>query len=410
MAEAKRKRIDNNGGKRKQSVQSFSNNKKRRKNKKDEKHSGPRLPNQLRKQIEFLNHNKPIHSDTNSDEEDGGLHINYDLYEYEEVIPEEESKKNRRFDPVDNLEYNFLKNDEDGNDDDASRGNEDSEQEDENHARMLQRITGMPSEAFGGKVIKKNITVTEAYPESQFNPSRDTLDGSGQIGMKDLMDPLRGTAGYNAHNKRISLVEKKSSAISTPLAKVDQDRIDRIEEPLVKRNREAPTIFFGEQTDVGIPTVGAIASEFTPRTEFEMQMASVVQDAEVVDAHMKDGARLLELNMISLEDVKDRHNHLAKMRSLLFRHEVKSKHIKKIKSRTYRRLKNKDKLKTSFSDEQMDPDSAKELAFKQEFKRAEERNTKTTPGGQSDTYSVVWLPRMKELELLSLISLINMQF
>ncbi|XP_026410164.1 U3 small nucleolar RNA-associated protein 14-like [Papaver somniferum] len=153
IAEAKQKRIDNNGGKRKQSIQS-SNNKKRRKNKKDEKHSGPRLPNQLRKQIKFLNHNnKPIHSD----DEDGGLHINYDLYEYEEVIPEEESKKNRRFDPVDSLEYqlpeefkdeNILSDDEDGDDNDGSRGIEDSEQEDENHARMLQRITGMPSKAF----------------------------------------------------------------------------------------------------------------------------------------------------------------------------------------------------------------------------------------------------------------------
>ncbi|KAI3966919.1 hypothetical protein MKX01_017570, partial [Papaver californicum] len=237
------------------------------------------------------------------------------------------------------------------------------------------------------KAVKKNITVTEAYPESEFNPSRDTLDGSGRVRLQDLIDPLRGTAGYNALSKRLSQVEKKSSAISTPLAKVDQDRIDRIEgykfsrkevtkwEPLVKRNREAPTIFFGEQPDVGFATVGAIASEFTPRTEFEKKMASVVQDAEVVDAHMNDGARLLELNMISVEDVKDRQNHLAKMRSLLFRHEVKSKHIKKIKSKTYHRLKNKDKLKTSFSDEQMDPDSAKELAFKQELKRAEERMT-----------------------------------
>ncbi|KAI3930259.1 hypothetical protein MKW92_033836, partial [Papaver armeniacum] len=110
MAETKRKRIDN-GGKRKP-IQSSSGNKKRRKNKKDEKHSGPRLPNQLRKQIEFLDNIKPVHSDgdeddeeIDSDEEVGGLHINDDLYEYEEVIPEEESKKNRRFDPVDNLEY-----------------------------------------------------------------------------------------------------------------------------------------------------------------------------------------------------------------------------------------------------------------------------------------------------------------
>ncbi|XP_026385176.1 U3 small nucleolar RNA-associated protein 14 homolog A-like isoform X2 [Papaver somniferum] len=405
MAETKRKRIDN-GGKRKPIQSSSGNNKKRRKNKKDEKHSGPRLPNQLRKQIEFLNQNsEPVHSDEDdeeidSDEEVGGLHINDDLYEYEEVIPEEESKKNRRFDPVDNLEYELPEGfkdenigsdddeEDDGEDNDGSRGNEDSElsggEEDGKHSRLLQRITGMPSEAFD---VKKNLTVSEAYPESEFNPSRDALDGSGKIGMADLMGPLRGTAGYNKLNKRISQVEKKSMAILTPLAKVDQEKIERMNaykitrkevtkwEPLVKRNREAPTVFFGEQTDVGFATVGAIASEFTPRTEFEKKMASIVQDDEVVDAHMKDGARLLELNMISVEDVKDRQNHLAKMRSLLFRHEMKSKHIKKIKSKTYHRLKNKDKLKTTFSDEQLDPDSAKELAFKQELKRAEERMT-----------------------------------
>ncbi|MCL7028146.1 hypothetical protein MKW94_029812 [Papaver nudicaule] len=404
MAETKRKRIDSGGGKGKKRIQ--SSNKKKRRNKKDEKHSGPRLPNQLRKEIEFLNP-KPVHSDSDDEkidsDEEVGLHINDDIYEYEEDIPEEESKKNRRFDPVDNLEYQLpeefkdedIRSDDDediGSDNDGSGPNGDSElsgdeEDEENHVRMLQRITGMPSEAFDGKENKKNITVAEAYPESEFNPSRDTLDGSGRIGIQDLLDPLRGTPGFHKINKRINQVEKKSMAIVAPLAKVEQDRIDRIVaykgtrkevtkwENLVKRNREAPTIYFGEKTNVGFATVGSIASEFTPRTEFEKKMASVVQDPEVVDAHMKDGARLLELNMVSAEDVKDRHNFLAKMRSLLFRHETKSKHIKKIKSKTYHRLKNKDKLKASFSDEQMDPDSAKELAFKQELERAEERMT-----------------------------------
>lgn len=72
-----------------------------------------------------------------------------------------------------------------------------------------------------------------------------------------------------------------------------------------------------------------------------------------------------------MEDVRERQNRLAKMRSLLFRHEMKAKRIKKIKSRTYHRMLKKDKLKAASADFEADPEAAKEHAMKQEFKRAE---------------------------------------
>lgn len=74
---------------------------------------------------------------------------------------------------------------------------------------------------------------------------------------------------------------------------------------------------------------------------------------------------------VSLEDEKERQNRIAKMRSLLFCHEMKAKHIKKIKSKTYHRLLKKNRLKTSAMEIEMDPEAAKEQALKQEFKRAE---------------------------------------
>ena len=74
---------------------------------------------------------------------------------------------------------------------------------------------------------------------------------------------------------------------------------------------------------------------------------------------------------ISAEEVKDRHNSLAKMRSLLFRHEMKAKHIKKIKSKTYHRLKKKERLKGALLDMEVDPEAAREQAEKQERRRAE---------------------------------------
>lgn len=73
---------------------------------------------------------------------------------------------------------------------------------------------------------------------------------------------------------------------------------------------------------------------------------------------------------VSVEDEKDRQNHIAKMRSLLFRHEMKAKHIKKIKSKTYHRLLKKDRLKAVSAENQMDPEAAKELARKHEYQRA----------------------------------------
>lgn len=59
------------------------------------------------------------------------------------------------------------------------------------------------------------------------------------------------------------------------------------------------------------------------------------------------------------------------MRSLLFRHEMKRKRVKKIKSKTYHRLLKKDRLKAASAESLMDPEAAKEEARKQEFKRAE---------------------------------------
>lgn len=83
----------------------------------------------------------------------------------------------------------------------------------------------------------------------------------------------------------------------------------------------------------------------------------------------------MRLLKISVEDVKDHKDHLAKMRSLLFRHELKAKRIKKIKSKTFHRVLKKDRLKAVAAEMEMNPEAAKELANKQEYKRAEERMT-----------------------------------
>ncbi|KAL9415242.1 hypothetical protein AB3S75_043513 [Citrus x aurantiifolia] len=366
------------------------------------KRKGPRLPNSLRKEIDRLNTNSLNGSDEDIDSDEAR-----DFYEYEEPLPQEESRKNRRFDPVENYEYelpekfedeNVLSDDEDDDNDIENNcgrrgiskqvGDEFQDGDnDERHLRMLQGVTGMPSEFFEGKKKKKNVVISEAYPESEFNPTRDVLDGNGQISIDDLLEPLQGKSGYSKLRKRMHQMRKKSTSVLAPLPKPEQEKLERKVvyeqskkditkwEPLVKMNREAPSIYFDEDTNLGFSTIGAIAAGFEPRTEFEKKMASLVNDDKVKEAHKQDGSKLLELNKISVEDYLEERNHVAKMRSLLFRHEMKRKRIKKIKSKTYHRLLKKDRLKAASVEMLMDPEEAKEEARKQEFKRAEERMT-----------------------------------
>lgn len=124
------------------------------------------------------------------------------------------------------------------------------------------------------------------------------------------MDPLRGTSDYSKLRKRIEHVEKKGETVQAPLSRPERERVERGAaydhtkkditkwEPLVKRNREAPTLFFDQGNDMGLPSVGAIASEFKPRTDFEKAIASISQNKEVEEAFKSDGAKLLELNKV----------------------------------------------------------------------------------------------------------------
>ncbi|KAL1542801.1 U3 small nucleolar RNA-associated protein 14 A [Salvia divinorum] len=364
---------------------SLSSSGKRKEEKK--RRSGPRLPNALKRELERLNPTVDGEASDGDDEEiDSDAAVGNDVYEYEEGVAEEESTRNKRYDPVENYEFELPEDFEDWKVPSDGEEDDDENEDPGRHGRLLEDITGLSADAFGGKK-KKDLIISEAYPECEFNPTGDILDGNGRISIHDLLDPLHGKSGFSKLRKDLHRMGKKTVPTLAPVARTDQERIERKAayeqskkditkwEPLVKRNREAPTLFFDEDKELGYSTIGAIASEFTPRTDFEKKMASLVNQSEVVDAHKRDGARLLELNEVSIEDVKERQERLAKMRDLLFRHEMKAKRVKKIKSKTYHRLLKKDKSKAAEASIRMDPEAAKEHAMKIEFKRAEERMT-----------------------------------
>ncbi len=84
----------------------------------------------------------------------------------------------------------------------------------------------------------------------------------------------------------------------------------------------------------------------------------------------------LKMNHLSVEEVAARRAELAKMRDLMFRNEAKAKRIAKIKSKTYRRLKKKQKDKLAAKIAELEgEDDDDDVQMKMEVDRARERAT-----------------------------------
>lgn len=88
-------------------------------------------------------------------------------------------------------------------------------------------------------------------------------------------------------------------------------------------------------------------------------------------------AEFESLSGIDSKQLEERYSQLGKIKSLLFRQEIKNKRIKKIKSKLYHKLKKREKQREETKMrtylEEVDPEAAAQLAEKDELKMAEER-------------------------------------
>lgn len=83
----------------------------------------------------------------------------------------------------------------------------------------------------------------------------------------------------------------------------------------------------------------------------------------------------LKMNHLTIEEVAARRLELRRMRELMFRAEVKAKRIAKIKSKTYRRLKRKERERLAAKLDDGGDDDDEDARVKHELERARERAT-----------------------------------
>jgi U3 small nucleolar RNA-associated protein 14 len=113
-----------------------------------------------------------------------------------------------------------------------------------------------------------------------------------------------------------------------------------------------------------------------PTTELETSIDKLLKKANLLDSQRGHGPDNLPANPLTAEAVLARTSEVRKMRELMFRADTKAKRLAKIKSKTYRRLKKKQKQKL-VEKLNVDEDSAddEERRLQREVERARERAT-----------------------------------
>jgi U3 small nucleolar RNA-associated protein 14 len=221
------------------------------------------------------------------------------------------------------------------------------------------------------------------------------------LGLPSIRDPFvkKSLKLLASESKGDSMGKGISGKLQVPLAKRQQDRLDRSaayeksRETLdrwtdtVKHNRRAEHLIFPlPDADTASANANVRLQPTTnskPFNELESTIQTILEESGLAAADGKDYEdkimefEELETNKMSLEEVKARRAQLRMARDLLFREEARAKRIKKIKSKSYRKVHRKQREKENQMNKKalieagIEPsEDEKEL---QDRRRAEER-------------------------------------
>ncbi|CAH6722294.1 U3 small nucleolar RNA-associated protein 14 [[Candida] jaroonii] len=268
--------------------------------------------------------------------------------------------------------------DEDDEDDEEEESEEESENEsdifdasDDEDVDLSNTVSQLKSKLKKPRKETKKL-ISESIEESEFN-----IPTTNKLSISDMMAAVDG-----ATSKDAILIEEEAKALDAPLPRNIQKRHERKAayeitkeevskwEDVVQQNRQAEVLKFPLN-----PTVkhndSAITfkSDNVPINDMEKQVHDLLEKSALIDEKKEATFEELAMAKLSPEDLKKRTNELRLMRELMFRDEARARRIKKIKSKTFRKIKKKERLREQALVEGSD-DSDKE---DHDRKRAEER-------------------------------------
>ncbi|KAJ1834452.1 hypothetical protein LPJ63_001937 [Coemansia sp. RSA 2711] len=289
----------------------------------------------------------------------------------------------------------------------GSSSSDDDEDDDVDDAERLSRLDGFVSsisaraprrqfiaDAAGGALAEDAHAVGTGMHARGVTLALGDLLGSGEAAQAggEAAD-TRQVRELRDRVKQMESAARRAGAgvAAAPVARRLQDQMDRTVayaqakrsvsewQPTVSANRAAEHLAFPLNDQQAQPTTRALVGDTHAATDMETQISRLLEQSGMADERHQRQLEELELQQLTPEQIRLRHRDLRAMRDLMFRAERQAKRTAKIKSKTYRRILKKDKMRGReralevMRDE--DPEMYAELVEKMARDRAEERIT-----------------------------------
>jgi U3 small nucleolar RNA-associated protein 14 len=168
-----------------------------------------------------------------------------------------------------------------------------------------------------------------------------------EIGLDDLIAPLADGVNFGEVRKQLQSAAKRE-AMPDPVSEVRRSKEDRKAQyesssreaskwiPQVQQMRRSDQIILDDGLDDRkVTSTGQLAGSFKPRDDFERDLEEVTRSARATEEDMSH-ARQLPVNA-RIRDARE-NQQVARLKALMLREQIAAKRLKKIKSKTYRRI------------------------------------------------------------------------
>uniref|UniRef100_A0A3Q3JIA6 UTP14C small subunit processome component n=1 Tax=Monopterus albus TaxID=43700 RepID=A0A3Q3JIA6_MONAL len=259
-------------------------------------------------------------------------------------------------------------------------------EDDRKRQKLLEAIS-----ALGGKRKKRLGERSEAAVQmSEFTVN---AEGEGdKIDLSDLIGTMDKTPAISAKTKnRLRKLQKSKKTIECPLSKQETERIQRDVafqkaatevsrwDGIIKQNQRAEQLVFPvNQEPSGPKPMERVVTSWKAQTPLEQEIFALLSaNKQPITDPILTPTETASLKAMSLEEAKIRRAELQKARALQSYYEAKARRERKIKSKKYHKVHNKDKRKVFLKqfDEMVktDPAAALEELNKMELARMQER-------------------------------------
>ena len=255
------------------------------------------------------------------------------------------------------------------------------------HRRMLstlQKGLGLDQASQRAKAREEERSIMPARKENAFAVN---AEGAAKVDLSELMaastfskETKKGLEKLDRSDRRLGAEESKYAKARSERAVAYEDTKAILSEwlPTVQSMRQADHVMFPLPEQVPkrerATTSGATTS-FNPTTELEKTVFGLLDESGVTEARLQE-AEDLATKKLSPEEMRARHQQIARLRSLYFYQEQKNKRQAKIKSKKYRKILKKAKQKNELTLaelKELDPEAYEEELEKMDKARALER-------------------------------------